>query len=242
MKKFIVLITSVCMALALTGCNDGGSGIRYYESVATVENPNGSSAFFFTTDSGFRMWAGATDIPWYRPKDGQRIIVDYAIINEKEAGSAYDYDVRIYDVYEILTKDAVEITPGNSGQYGNDPVYMRRIWAGGGYINFSFIFAGHHETHFINLGLNTSQEYNDGKVHLEFRHNAYNDPAVVDMWGIVSFDPTTVLDEDFTEPVDIVIHYRDFYSGNRTYELKYSTGGGEDVDGLSTGLPMGEMR
>ncbi|MDR0661284.1 MAG: NigD-like protein [Prevotellaceae bacterium] len=209
--------------LFLTSCNDddGYSLDKFWVSVGTVQNGDNSSYFFLDLDNGKRLWTVATNLPYYRPAIGQRVIADYTILSDREEASSYDHDVKLNDVCPILTKDIVNITSENDEELGNDPVKITDIWVGGDHLNVEFVFAGYSKVHFINLGLDEANDYNDGKVHLELRHNAYGDRPAYNMWGIASFRLKS-LQEDGVESIAIIVHVNEYGTGEeKTYELTY---------------------
>jgi hypothetical protein len=217
----VLALVGIVLTFGFFSCddNDGFSLNKYWISMATVENPDSTPFFDFTTDGGKRMAVVASQYPTYSPKDGQRIIANYTLLSN-ETGK-YDHQVRLNNSYNVLTKDIFAITPATQDSIGNDPINIFDIWVGGDYLNIEFVYFAHNKSHFINLVSDESKEYNDGKVHLEFRHNAFNDPQSVRVFGIVSFrlEPLRVADK---ESIDLVIHSKPYNSQvEKTYSLTY---------------------
>lgn len=248
MKKYVLFISFALAGLVLAGCNDDGYSLGdVWVSMATVENPDQELYFYFTTDGGERMWAGATTSNTYRPKDGQRILAYYTILSDGPSSGAYDHDVQMKGARNVLAKDAVIVSDeAGSEALGNDPVGMRKIWVGGGYVNFDFIFVGYNKAHTVNLARNDTKTYDDGKLHLEFRHNANEDGNMYDMWALASLDPRAVMEDPAAE-VDIVIHYWVSPSSGtsdlveRTFEVKYSASRAESGSTYLEGVYTGEV-
>lgn len=208
MKKLLWMLMVPALLLA-GGCSNDDDGYSLgdvWRSMATVENPDQENYFYFKTDGGTRLWTAATDLWNYRPKDGQRIIAYFTIISDKPAGSSYDHDVVFRSAYNVLTKNVVEITAENDEELGHDPVRITDGWIGSDYLNVEFTFRGQNKTHYINLGRDASAEYDDGKIHLELRHNAKGDVPSRDMKGIASFNVKS-LQLDGAESVTFVIHF-----------------------------------
>lgn len=205
-KKAVILLM-VLLPVFFTACDDDGYSLGdIWVSIATVENPDEEAYFFLNLDNQDRMWIAATNLPFYRPGDGQRIIADYTVLSDKAAGSAYDHDIKLNNVlYSILTKDIFDITPETQDSIGNDPLRVEDMWIGSHYLNVEFVFGGQNRVHAINLVKDDSKIYEDGKVHLEFRHNANGDNPVYKRWGLASFDLRS-LGEDGVTSVDIVVH------------------------------------
>ena len=178
MKTVKFILALIAGSLFVTSCSDddGYSLDKFWVSIATVDNQAGDPYFFLKLDNGKLMWTAATNLPYYRPADGQRIVADYTILSDKPEGSGYDHDVKLNNVlHKILTKDVASITAENSDSLGYDPIQINDIWVGGDHLNVEFVFAGLSKVHYINLGQDEADSYNDGKVHLKFRHNANSD-------------------------------------------------------------------
>lgn len=106
MKKFILLITLAVAGFSMTSCKDDGLSLDdQWIAMATVDNPDHSDLFFFDTDGGKRMWTAVRSYSSV-PKDGERILVNYTLLSNKEEGSEYDHDVRINAYRKVLRKDA----------------------------------------------------------------------------------------------------------------------------------------
>lgn len=212
------------VAFVSTSCkkDDGGHSLgTSYFSLATVDNPQKKpSGFVFTTDSGKEMWVAGTGIPSYGPKNGSRILADYSILYDRPDSDPYDHYVRLNDYYEVLTKDAVVREDGYKGEINGDPIYVRKIWVSGGYINIDFLIESSGGTNILNLVSYTQADYGDGKIHLEFNRQKAFGGKLLDLGGIVSFDPDPVLPEGARLPVDIVIHWKTSID-NMSYELTY---------------------
>lgn len=224
--------------LIFAGCsNDDDSYDRYWIDIATVENPQNSNEFFLRLDDNTLLWTEESNFPTYKPADGQRVIANYSIVSDKHATGLYDYDVKLNDVYEVLTKGIFEISPETQDSIGNDSIYVSDIWVGSNYLNVEFVYQGFSKTHFINLVSDTAKTYtDDGKVHLEFRHNANNDLGLYDRWGIVSFDISS-LQQNHTDSVNLVIHVNEPDKvADKLYELTYY------FDSGSSGIKKGTLR
>ncbi len=225
MKYTRILLFSLFVLSVFTACSDdqGHSTNDLYESIATVENPDQSSTFFFRLDNGTLMWTAATDLPYYYPEDGQRILAYYFELSDRNADVSYDHDVKLIDVYEILTKGILEITPETQDSIGNDPITIQHMWIGSDFLNAEFTYYGQNQTHYINLVHDASKSYNDGKIHLEFRHNANHDIPTSDGWGLVSFDLKSL--QTSSESLDLVIHTNEYgETDEKTYEFTYMFG------------------
>jgi len=208
MKRVFKQITVFLFStLLLTACfnDDGYSLDKYWIDIATVENPQERSEFFLRLDDSVLLWTAASNFSYYKPNDGQRVIANYTILSDKRGTGMYDYDIKLNNVYEVLTKGIFEITPEKQDSIGNDPVRVTEMWIGSKFLNVEFYYFGHSKIHFINLVSDTAKTYTDEKIHLEFRHNANNDPELYKRWGIVSFDISS-LQTNAADSVNLVIH------------------------------------
>jgi hypothetical protein len=224
LNKFLLLSMLLAIFVACDPDNENDS-INYNKiSIATVENPNQSSKFLFRLDNNDLMWTAETSLPFYIPKDGQRIVANYNILTNMLSGSMYDHDVRLNDVYTVLTKGIFPITPATKDSIGNDSVQINDMWIGSDYLNVEFVYPGYNKTHYINLVSDTSKVYTDGKTHLEFRHNANGDSAVYYKSGIVSFNLKS-LQKSTLSSLNLVIHVNvPNKAADLTYPLVYTFG------------------
>jgi hypothetical protein len=210
----------------LVSCNDYEQNNQaipnYFTDIATVANPNLNSGFYFTLDNNDKMWVTSTNFPYYIPKTGQRIIASYSILSTADTSRLYSHKVELNDVYEVLTKNIFTISPATQDSIGNDPISIRDMWIGSDYLNVQFAFPGYNMTHFINLVSDTTQIYTDGKIHLEFRHNANHDNPIYSRSGIVSFDLSSLKSLSTGNSINLVIQTHEFTTPEiHTYEFTY---------------------
>lgn len=243
MKKILM---SVLVLALLVACNNDDNN-EYFQSnftnIATVENPNQSSGFYFKLDNNDKMWITSTNFPYYRPKDGQRIIAVYNILSTVDNSNLYNHKVQLNDVYEVLTKGIFKITPETQDSIGNDQIEIRDMWVGSNYLNVEFVYPGYNQIHFINLVSDSTKTYTDGKVHLEFRHNANNDYATYSKWGVVSFDLSSLQPLAVGDSVNLVIHTHEFTTTeNETYNLTYKLGNAGSSNIREMKIPKGEIK
>jgi len=215
----------VAMILTLlVACNKKEEEVQTVTRFGTIENPNQLTNFYFNQDDSIRLWILNSDIKYYRPKDGQRAIIEYVILTNKARGSSYQHDVTVKDVYEVLTKNIFTISTATQDSIGNDPIAIRDMWIAGDYLNVDFIYPGYSKTHYINLVSDTlkNKSYTDDKIHLEFRHNANSDYPSYNISGIVSFNIKTIRKAG-SNTVDLVVHTKEFdsVSADKTYNLAY---------------------
>ena len=107
MKKFkLFLLAAVAVLPVLQSCND--SDVEGADSMAlvTILNPGGlSGTFYFQGGQRTDALSFAIRRTYRRlnPKDGQRAFIYYSLLEEKS--QQYDYNIKLYGISEILTKD-----------------------------------------------------------------------------------------------------------------------------------------
>lgn len=223
-SKFLILLLVVPFFGACDLDDDDDYVVHnYYVDIATVQNPDSLSTFFFKLDNDKLMWTAATTLHNYRPRDGQRIVAYYSILSDKRATGLYDYDVRLNNVYPVLTKGIFQITPSKQDSIGNDSISISEIWMGSDYLNVEFHYLGYNQIHFINLVYDASKVYTDGKTHLEFRHNANDDSPNYYRRGIVSFNLKSLQATTTNKTINLVIHVNvPNQAEEKTYSLAYN--------------------
>jgi hypothetical protein len=223
MKKYMIAFS---VLIFLWSCSKDSEYVYpTFTSIATVENPDSTFGFRFITDNNDVMKVASTYFPNYRPKTGQRILANYSILSEGASGAGYNHKVELNDVYQVLTKAVFKISSSTQDSIGNDAVEIRNIWVGSHFLNVEFVFAGYEKMHFINLVSDASKIYTDGKVHLEFRHNANSDYQQYSRWGLVSFDLNSIKSSAVGDSVAMVIHTKEFATpSSKTYQLTWKIG------------------
>jgi hypothetical protein len=214
MKKFVFIL--MLPLLAFISCDNDDDDDRWV-SIATVSNPDNSAHFSLKLDNNKTLYVSKTNFESYRPKTGQRVLVDYTVLDRK----AETYNVKLNDAYNILTKGIFYITPETQDSIGNDPIAIRDIWVGSDFLNVEFLYWGYGKTHYINLVKDDSKQYADNKIHLEFRHNNNNDAQVYRYNGIVSFNLTSLLSQTST-PLELAIHIKKYNGEESVYNFEYN--------------------
>ena len=222
------LFIGILLLFLVISCNDDvNSNENNRIDIATVENPTLSTTFNFRLDDGSLMYTNTAGLLNYKPKDGQRIIANYSFIETNSAASStIKNNVKLNDVYEILTKGIFKIKPAQQDSIGNDQIEIKNIWIGSDYLNVEFVYLGYNKNHFINLVSDDSKTYTDNKVHLEFRHNANSDYPSNSNWGMASFDLRLLkANHNPTDSVKLIIHTKEYASTvDKTYPLTYKFG------------------
>lgn len=198
MKAVVSKFSFIVVLVIVISCSkkDEHSLGNFHINIATVI-PQGENAYSLLLDNGKSLWPAASDIK-YAPTYNQRVFVNYTTLSNEKDG--YDNYVKINDIWNILTKNIIALTPENADSIGHDPVKVNAIWVGNDYLNIDFMFNyGGVRPHAINLVSNSlSSESAPDVIDLEFRHNAYNSTDNRRYEGFVCFDlkPLQTADAD----------------------------------------------
>lgn len=196
MKKikllWMAMLTLMLPALQSCDDNDGYSLGDIAVDWATVRVVGGDT-YSLNADRWGTLWPAATAIPFYKPIDGQRVIIYFNPLYDNYEG--YDHAVKVEHNYNVLTKQVEDLTAENESEFGNDPVWVNKdmMWIGGGYLNV--IFRQNlpvKEKHLVSLvrdkWATAAEGEDDGYIHLEFRYNTYDDVTARQANGAVSFN------------------------------------------------------
>jgi len=220
MKRSVLtfVIVSVGILLTTISCDDNSNSLGNFGiDIATVM-PEGENAYSLLLDNGKHLWPAASTVK-YSPAYNQRVFLNYTILSDAQSG--YDHYIKVNDIWNILTKQAIDLTAQNQDSIGNNPVKANAIWVGGDYLNVSFMFNyGGIKPHAINLVKNNLlSEVSPDAIDLEFRHNAYHSAVSKLYEGFVCFDlkPFRVNDAD---SVKLSIKVKE-WNGDMRYDVVY---------------------
>lgn len=224
MKKSVLKINTLLIGILLVipSCDDNGRSLGdIYISIATVVSEKENDAYFLLLDDGTRLWPTEGNVK-YPANENQRVFLNYTLLGHTSWSSTNkDYDIKVNDIWNILTKQAIELNAINEDSIGNDPVRIKDIWIGGDYLNVSFLFNyGGVKPHLINLVENTlSSGASADAIDLEFRHNAFESTQTKLYEGFVCFDLKPFRKDDASS-VNLSIKARG-WNGEITYEMVY---------------------
>ena len=114
MSNFLKQLPIFALAgLLMTGCFEDNEEPQFvvYGDLVTVENPEAKNQFFMRRDDNKLLWFEEGYTQTFKPDDGQRLLIYYNILSDKTDTGIYDYDIRITDAYNVLTKGIFQITP-----------------------------------------------------------------------------------------------------------------------------------
>ena len=186
---------AICLAVmpVLQSCSDddgyslGDFTPPLWATVRTTGN-----AFYLDCDVWGTLWPVNTDLGWYKPAEGQRVITVFNPLWDNYEG--FDHAVKLLRLQDVLTKEVETLTPETEEELGDDPVliYQGDISISGGYMNIFFLQNLPSETkHRISLvrPQDDRELYgDDGYLHLELRYNDYDDVTDRRAYGAVSYN------------------------------------------------------
>jgi len=178
---------------ALQSCDDDGYSLGdFVVRMATVHVEAGNT-YYLQIDNGKKLWPAATEIPWYKPVDGQRVWADYTLLSDQIPNTEFDHAIKVNYLFNVLTKTIDDLTAENEEEIGNDPANIRDMWIGGNYLNMEILLPiPVNELHRVSLVKNTLNEGllidEEGYVHLEYRLNRAEDVYNVGKFSYVSFN------------------------------------------------------
>jgi hypothetical protein len=118
--------------------------------------------------------------------------VNFTIIGNKENENHDEhYYVKINSFRKILYKGILDITPAIEDSIGNDPIHVKDKWIKNNMLNFELRYRGGSKIHYINLVKQPGAIATEPVI-LELRHNNNDDPEVIPMSAVVTFDMSTL--------------------------------------------------
>ena len=203
--------------------DDENRGTRF--TIGTIE-VIGEKEYFFNLDDGDKMYpSDTTYIHNYTVENNQRVFIHFLPLEEDIPG--YDYNVKLIQLENILTKDIIPLTEETADSIGNDRINATSLWITGNYLNIEHQFFHRNnpdKKHMLNLVINEASTGENDKpdyVNLEFRHNAYNDSQLTLGTGLASFKLDNIA-EQLKEKKGLNIRVKSLYDGERfmTIDIK----------------------
>ncbi|MDD2594967.1 MAG: NigD-like protein [Bacteroidales bacterium] len=179
-----LLLLAVIILPFLQSCGNVYDPQSY--AIVTIKTSDAKD-YYFTLDSGKTIYPGdKSRMPNFVPKDGVRAIIYFTELTEKVSG--YDYNVMLYNIETILTKDIVCLQDAKYDTLGTDEVELSYASISGGYLNVEFkIYSAGGIMHSVNLVDNQLLEWDGENTLLEFRHQANGDYKGTLAKGMVCF-------------------------------------------------------
>ena len=228
MKKLrfylVAVILTVLTMPMLQSCLDDDNDYRNtLFTIGTLEIIDGKD-YFFNLDDGDKMYPSDTAyIHNYELVNGQRVFIHFLPLEEDKPG--YEYNVKLIQLENILTKDIIPLTEETADSIGNDRINVAELWITGNYLNIEHQFFhsdNPDKKHMLNLVINQTSEApepDEDYINLEFRHNAYNDEQRTPGWGVVSFKLDEI-EKQLEGKKGLKILVNSIYDGKRTYTVE----------------------
>lgn len=225
MKKtiniFVSTFVSLTLLFAFYSCSDDNNeSENWLVEVATVYPLDNGNNYYLKLDDGTTLWPKIKGS--YTPKADQRVYLLYTPLSDPIQD--YDKMVQINYIRNILTKGIAEInSAAENDSIGNDPIDVRSIWIGDDYLNFSFEIMTQVQSHMITLAKNNlTSNPADGKIYLEFRHNANGDYPYESSWSLAAFSIRPYV-ENLTddETIDFEISWTNYSGVQKKYNIQY---------------------
>lgn len=217
--KIIGLVCICATLLSITSCDkDERSLDKYWVSLATVCQTNHSGSFGVQFDNGSYAVANETD---FNAENGKRVIINYSILSDS-INEQLLRKIRINSINEVDIKKIETLNATNQDSIGNDPVDIDEIWVGGNYLNVSFTYYSDKVKHLFSMVKNSLLPSTaDGKIHLEFRQNAFNERYITQNKGIISFDLKDFTNTLPTGNIQMIIEAKNHTGNVMYYGLTY---------------------
>ena len=173
----------------------------------------------------------------------KRAIIACDVLKKVE-GTDNIYDIRLNNMAEVLTKNAVtkDFADADKDLAVEDPITFDNIWISGGYLNLYAIFEtktlGSVKKHLVNLVLD-EKESSAGKYVFTLRHNSFGESLMYESTGIalagsyVSFPISELIKENSAEITIKCKWYKNAGDGwsketqENSYNISYTKGGFE---------------
>ncbi len=211
MKKIFLLSTLFSCLVLFPRCDDDDDHPdRYYSDTGTLIKSDDS--FYYVSDEGGVMVIDeSSEVDEDSlTSDSTRASVVYIVKKQYDEGD-YDCKIKITEYDEILTKSIFHFYSDTEDDVrdsiGNDIIRIKNAWISDDYLTIYFSYYGGSVTHYINLVQDEdSLETDDGKLILELKHNANDDPYNTELCGLVSFNISELQDAD-SNSVTLLLRY-----------------------------------
>lgn len=220
------LLLFALLSALLISCNkDESSYDNYWQSLGIYElTGDGSTDFQILLDNGNTVVPVEITQNSYVPEDGDRVFIYFSIIQEISGDDGkITYNAAIHSIQGILTKDVITLTEENADSIGNDPIYVdsNDIWFTKNYLNIYFSYYANQQIHYVNLIKYPNDSIqSDGRLILEFRHNANSDEIYYLYNDMVAFDMNSLY-KDGVDSIPFLVKVIDYNSDTLEWENTY---------------------
>lgn len=230
--RFLKLLSLVIiLTISLASCTKEGTDLgKFYLGYGVIvgENPD----YSVKLDNGTILNIQVNRVPQKVVKDGQRVLVDYTVLEEDKTPSATvvpaTQPVILNYIYDILAKNVIMSSAVNtvekSDSIGHDYIDVLDSWVGSKYLNVHFeVFREDPYTkHMISLIYDEERSTATNKYFI-LRHNAFGDRRSYNSFGRVSFDIEDILSTISNgSNVNIHLEWEGYYNGNQSKTIVLS--------------------
>lgn len=230
MKKITYLLSMMCLAvcLAFQSCDDSeGYSLGDFTApqLATVRSV-GVNSFYLDCDVWGTCWPVNTDLGWYTPIDGQRVVTVFNPLWDNYEG--YDHAVKILQMQNVLTLNVEPMTPEDEDKFGTEaiPTTEDGISISNGYLNV-FFSCRLPATTSVNLvyrkddltQTTTVSPEEDGYIHLELRCNTQAEEELPGSYSAVSYSLSTLDGNSGTKGIKLKVNLADAGEKELVYTL-----------------------
>lgn len=225
--RFLKLASLIIFfTILFSSCTKEGMDLgKFYLSYGVIvgENPD----YSIKLDNGTMLRIEINRVPQKVVDDGQRVLVDYTILNDESynpatGGQFATQSVIINYIYDILTKNSIPSSVINtvekSDSIGHDYINVTDSWIGSDFLNVHFeIFRESPvKIHMISLIYDEERSTASNKYFI-LRHNAFGDRRVYASFGRVSFNIKDVI-EDISagSTVNVHLEWEGYFSGTQS--------------------------
>lgn len=193
-QKGKIVLAVVLAGFVFASCNDDdgysiGDFMIDFGVIQKTGSTSDDNSFEILLDSGDKAIPLATDVPWFKTHDNQRVMVSVNPLDDKvnEDGSK-TYYVKILDMKNIRYKNISKLGEVSLDSMGSDPIIVRDTWiTADSILNVDFKFYTEGSTHYLNLlDINEGDGIATPKI-FELRHNARGDDERYPVYGYASF-------------------------------------------------------
>lgn len=234
MKKYKLMVLAALVSISplLQSCLDTDDNLTSYFpdngklAIATVKVPDKDTPrdFFFALDSGDKLIpSDTTAIKNFPAINDQRVFVGY-VKNNEPMGENILSGI-IFSVEDILTKNIIPLTTATADSIRDNEINVTTYWVKDNFLTIEYQYLGSanpDKKHMLNLVQNQTTEptADDGYVHLEFRHNAFDDQTLKTVPGIVSFKTDSIADQ-LTGKKGFKLRVKTIYDGIQYFKVDF---------------------
>ena len=197
LKNLILSTVLIASATFIQSCSDD-ENIEYITEIGTVSYISNNESEQTQVNGDYNGLSNILNknALKYAQSDsvGQRILYTYIIEADNKSAALPQnakQSIKIYDIYKVLTKKMDTYNPDTqTDNFGNDNISINWMYISSAHLNIQFTIRRSSSSiaHRISLvALEGSKPDENGVLHLELRHNKFNDDPYINNIGYVSY-------------------------------------------------------